>query len=142
MLTQERLKQVIKYDPETGLILGRAPCRNKEGYLGFSIDNKKISVHQAAFLYMLGYVPKLIDHVNRNPSDNRWSNLRNSNPSENALNSKIQSRNVSGVCGVFYSPRRKCWVAKLTIRGNNYKIQTSTKGEAMSLRRHMEEVLI
>ena len=67
MLTQKRLKQVIKYDPGTGLVTERTPCRNKEGYLRISIDNKKIGVHQAAFLYMLGYVPKLIDHVNRNP---------------------------------------------------------------------------
>lgn len=45
----------------------------------------------------------IIDHINRNKVDNSRLNLRESNPSLNQLNSKIQSNNISGTTGISYN---------------------------------------
>jgi hypothetical protein len=55
----------------------------------------------------------LVDHINRNKLDNRKSNLRLSNKSLNAANSKVRIDNTSGFKGVAYNSDLKKWVAKL-----------------------------
>ncbi|WP_369127557.1 HNH endonuclease [Xenorhabdus bovienii] len=52
------------------------------------------------WLYVYGFMPKIIDHINRIRNGNRITNLRECDFSENARNRKIQTNNKSGINGV------------------------------------------
>lgn len=55
------------------------------------MDNKKtytILSHQFIFFCKYGYLPKCIDHINNDKSDNRINNLRDISLSENQWNRK------------------------------------------------------
>ena len=61
----------------------------------------------------------VVDHINRNPFDNRACNLRWATLSENAVNSKIWASNTSGVKGVSWDKSRDRFSA--IIQYNNQK---------------------
>ena len=58
-----------------------------------------------------------IDHINRNPLDNRIENLRLETKSRNMQNRKKCSRNKSGIKGVYYDKFHKKYVAQLRCNG-------------------------
>lgn len=60
-----------------------------------------------------------VDHINRDPLDNRKSNLRVATRSENNLNSKIRVNNTSGFKGVNFHKITRKWRAYI---GHNGKI--------------------
>ncbi len=120
MLTHERLKELLSYDPATGEFrrildvkggktLGFTNARagdiagapRKDGYWRISIDNKRYFAHRLAFLYMTGAWPKRhVDHRDGNPSNNAWQNLREASHAENMRNSKPKKHSALGVKGV------------------------------------------
>lgn len=115
MLTQERLKQLVTYDPTTGLLtcaINRKGSRNKvgdvlgsatrNGHLEVQLDGQKHYIHRLAFLYMMGAMPRgVVDHINRNGSDNRWDNLRDVTQNENTHNqTRLAENNSTGFVGV------------------------------------------
>lgn len=115
MITQERLKKLATYDPETGLlicVINRKGSKNKigdalgslnkAGYIEVQLDNRKYLAHRLAVLYMNGKMPDgVIDHVNRKPADNRWVNLRIVTQVENGHNqNRLPERNSTGYVGV------------------------------------------
>lgn len=52
-----------------------------------------------------------VDHMNRNPLDNRRNNLRIVTPQENAQNTSLRSDNKSGFRGVIWCKQYKKWMA-------------------------------
>lgn len=56
---------------------------------------------------------KNCDHKNRNPLDNRKSNLRKATKYENAANHSKSIRNTSGVIGVNWNNSENKWIAQL-----------------------------
>lgn len=72
-------------------------CIQKNGYVRIAVrDNGKIKpllAHRLIFYMHHGYLPSLIDHINRNPSDNRIENLREATVSENHRNRDMRKTN-------------------------------------------------
>ena len=124
MLTQERLKEVLAYDPETGVATwrvkrGRSHGRARAGYIGpdgywlIMVDGKSYLLHRLARFYMTGEWPKAdSDHINLDRADNRWANLREADRSHNNANSHVRSRSQTGFKGV--RPHRNRFVAQIT----------------------------
>jgi hypothetical protein len=101
LLTAEALRAVVSYDPETGKfrrlprsglagnVAGQEPYMAvlKDGHLRFKVHSASYLAHRLAWLYMTGEWPQgTIDHVNRDPQDNRWTNLRDVSRGENNRN--------------------------------------------------------
>ena len=102
ILSQEKLKEVLSYDTDTGNFLwlydsGKAKKgeiaghKNKSmGYILIGISNQKYLAHRLVWLYTYGKLPaNTIDHINRNKHDNRLCNLREATHSENMCNTAI-----------------------------------------------------
>lgn len=134
MITQERLKEVLHYDPETGEFtwkIALSPRRkvgdsaggmDALGYIAFMVDSKRYKAHRLAFLYMTGEIPGEVDHINLVKNDNRWCNLRPTTTSKNAFNRNRSIRNTSGVKGVCWDKSRSKWMASLKINGKSKTI--------------------
>lgn len=89
--TEDALKELYTYDPQTGQILLSGDSKgwvNKNGYVYISTPlGKKFLAHRLAWLLYYGDWPTgNIDHINRNKSDNRIENLRDVSQSVNLLN--------------------------------------------------------
>lgn len=63
-----------------------------------------------------------VDHLNRNPLDNRRSNLKICSQFENNQN---QSHNTSGKVGVSYSKKDKTFVAYIRVKGKQIRLGSS-----------------
>lgn len=131
-LTQQELKSALSYDPETGVFtrifirgggnrryLGEVVGgRDKDGYIVMRVNGKKYKAHRLAFLYMTGSFPKkLVDHIDRDPANNAWSNLREADDSDNARNRRMRSDNKSGYKGVHWNTKAQKWRATYMVRG-------------------------
>lgn len=74
--------------------------------------------HRLIFLYHYGYLPKLVDHINGDPFDNRIENLREATASENGGNRrKINDSLTSKYKGVSLNKTGK-WRAQIVL---NYR---------------------
>ena len=81
-----------------------------------------------------------IDHKSRIRTDNRVENLKWCNHRENNINKGINSRNKSGVKGVFFRKDRNRWIGCIQVEENKEKRKTfKTKEEAIKWRLEMEE---
>jgi hypothetical protein len=127
MLTQQRLKELVHYDPDTGVFTWLVDRSDKvkagdvaggsnlsHGYRRLCIDYKIYQQHRLAFLYMEGKFPdRLVDHINGIRSDNRWCNLRHADGFGNAQNSAIRSDNTSGHPGIWKPKNKNKWVVQV-----------------------------
>lgn len=134
-LTQERLFELLKYNPSSGLFFWKLNRRGKlnkgdiagsingNGYVVIRIDGKLHYAHRLAWLYCNGSFPDfLIDHANGITSDNRLINLRKSTHSENQCNRRKPSSNSSGIKGIHWNSHYKKWHATIEVNGKRFDI--------------------
>lgn len=127
-ITQLELKERFNYNPETGIFIYKiyiarmrpgdiAGNANTNGHIQIEINYKPYLAHNLAWLYMTGEWPKgfVIDHINRNYSDNKWSNLRKATNSQNQGNRKFHKLNKSGYRGVCYIKKKNLYQAQISI---------------------------
>lgn len=82
----------------------------------------------------------IVDHINRNPCDNRPENLRLVNPVQSSINCGIRSDNKSGHSGVWYDKSRSAWIAKAWSSGKTIFIgRFQHKEEAVLARADKEK---
>jgi hypothetical protein len=124
-LTQDRLKELLHYDPETGIWMRivsrngdrnnaragiRAGCLKKHGYRTIDVDGVRYYEHRLSAFYMTGKWPeKYIDHRNNTHDENIFRNLRQATPGQNCANRHINKTSTTGFKGVVRhcDPKRK-----------------------------------
>lgn len=79
-------------------------------------DGRYLALHQ--LLMGTKDTNHLVDHKDRNPLNNRVSNLRKANKAINTINTDIRKHNTSGVTGVSFNKQLGKWRAYIT---NNKK---------------------
>lgn len=130
MITQERLKELFHFCPDTGLFTRITTTSNRSkagsiagskgvsGYLQININHKIYKSHRLAWLYVYGVLPSLqIDHIDHDRANNIITNLRLVTHQENSKNQKIRSTNSSGFTGVFWYKRHNKWLASIKVNG-------------------------
>jgi hypothetical protein len=125
MITQARLKELLVYDPSSGHFYNL--CKRNKSAVGdvvgslhktlqrryVRLDGKRYLTYRLAWLYTYGEFPKVeIDHINRNPSDDRICNLREATTAQNQRNrNPDNTKTKSGVVGVCWHAPSKLWFA-------------------------------
>lgn len=130
LITQERLKSLLTYDPDTGEFRWRAQpsnrvrigdvagCPDRHEYVVIRLDGVLHKAHRLAWLYIYGTLPeKNLDHINQIPADNRIANLREADQYENNQNRRVQFSSRSGVTGVSWNKVHSLWQARIYERG-------------------------
>jgi len=128
VLTQERLKEVLHYNPMTGIFTRKitlssnaakgniAGCSTPEGYKQIGIDGKLYKAHRLAWLYYYGYFPEhVIDHRDRIKHHNWILNLREVSTQCNLRNTGNPKDNTSGVKGVCWHKQSQKWMASIVV---------------------------
>ncbi len=128
-LTAARLRELLYYEPKTGVFTWKVPPRNakagdiaggvrRDGYVSIRCSGASYVAHRLAWLYMKGDWPAQdIDHRDGNRANNAFDNLREASDSENAQNRAIRSDNASGFPGVGWHKGKGGWQAKIGING-------------------------
>lgn len=108
-MTKEQLLSKLTYNSETGSFSWKETSRrgfigkwaghvNRRGYTSIRLDGKSYLAHHLVWLAETGAFPKqFIDHINRNPADNRFCNLREVTHAENMRNTARHENRV-GYC--------------------------------------------
>jgi len=144
----DRLSGYVEYNPEDGTFIctdnGKPIGSVSSGYMHLAVRGTqyKVKAHRFAWYATHGYVPKIIDHIDQDPLNNRLSNLREVNRSQNAMNARMPSDNTSGCRGVSWRENRQCWRAYITkgkkqIFLGNFKVYA----DAVSARRDAERLV-
>jgi hypothetical protein len=140
MITRERLLERLDYNPETGVFTWKAkPVAswvdrrwnnryagqhagyvNTMGYVAINIAKTMYLAHRLAWLYVHGELPDSeLDHIDRNPSNNSISNLRQADRRTNNYNKGKQSNNTSGVKGATWNKAKGKWQVNIAYNGKN-----------------------
>jgi hypothetical protein len=135
MTLEEKLKlfkdKGWKYNAETGDIFSHTgriiKGKNKNGYIQCNIGTGKnivsLGAHQLSWFLYHNEVPNVIDHIDRNPINNKIDNLRNVNLQINQFNRDAK--------GYRFHKRDKVWTAHISLNSKQKHLGTfKTEQEA------------
>jgi hypothetical protein len=135
MLTQELLNNLYHYNPETGVLThktsrGGVKAGSVAGSIGCDkrvqmyIFGKNYKAHRVIWLMVTGSFPNNeIDHIDGNPSNNSWNNLRDVTHIVNQQNRKGATKaNRTKLAGV--TPNRNRFGAQIKIDGKRIWLGT------------------
>lgn len=140
---QALLRQLLDYDPQTGVMTWRrrpaamfakgrfhaeasAACWNGafagkrafytdtgKGYHRGLLLRRSVLAHRVIWKWWYGTEPDQVDHLNHITTDNRLCNLRDASPSVNRRNQQRSRANSSGYTGVIFHKRDRRWQANI-----------------------------
>jgi HNH endonuclease len=132
MITAERLRELLRYDPDTGEFYWlrgrgrikagrRAGCiMRPKGYRAICIDTKHYLAHRLAWLYVYGEWPSGdLDHRDIDPDNNRIENLRVAERWQNQANRR-QKANRTGFPGIQKVDGCELWSALIHMNGKRH----------------------
>jgi hypothetical protein len=135
-LTHEQLKKLVRYDPDTGVftkltrrgrggygaVMGQT---DREGRVAICVAYKTYYAHRLAWFYMTGLWPVgCIDHIDGDPGNNRFANLRDVPSAMNSQNRKAANANrlYDLPLGVYPAKGGKTFEAQACINRVKYRL--------------------
>lgn len=162
-ISPELLRKLLCYEPETGKLFWRerasdlfltkraasvwnaryagqeALTCSLRGYKYGRLFNQSLAAHRAAWTIFHGEWPDHVDHINGCRHDNRISNLRSVDRTENNRNACRPKSNKSGVVGVCFDRTIKRWNARIGVNGKSKFLGNfDEKSSAIAARRAAE----
>lgn len=134
-LTAEFVRQILDYDPETGILTWKwrsdlracdnarlagknAGCLNENGYFHIIINKKSYKYHRIIWLHYYGEWPYCeIDHIDGDTINNKIINIRSATRTQNRQNKGIQKNNTSGFKGVSFKKAHNKWSSRISVNG-------------------------
>lgn len=98
-------------------------CKDGYGYWMTKTCGRAIKLHR--LICKISDPELIVDHINKDISDNRKENLRVVNKKQNAYNHKINTNNVSGFIGVskrILADNKIRWDARISVNGKSIHI--------------------
>ena len=130
-LSVDRINELLTYCPDTGQFIWKidrkrlavagsmAGTTNGSGYRQISVDGTVYLSHRLAWFICFNEWPKIVDHINRDRSDNRLDNLREVSQSINIHNSSDRPSKTG-----FRNARKV---------GNKYQSEIKVNGKSIHL---------
>lgn len=127
-LVSALIRALFRYDPDTGVITFRLPTLRRQvgelatvkcstGHLVVCVGHQKFYAHQIAWILETGEFPDCpIDHIDLDPANNRFKNLRLATHSQNSANCRVRRHSKTGVKGVTMSSppsKKRPYTAKI-----------------------------
>lgn len=95
----------------------RAGKRDRNGYIMIKFNTVALCAHRLAWFVMTGGWPEeYIDHVDGNPSNNAWSNLR---AATNSQNQAARRKGSGAFRGVTWNKKSRKWQAGIKVGGKS-----------------------
>ena len=152
VLTQERVRGLVFYDPATGGLCWRATRKgvraagsnHDDGGRVIVIDGRRYPVPRIIWLYVYGALPAdQIDHIDGDRQNNRLANLRDVSCSVNQQNRRrARTDSTTGLLGV--SPCGRRFRAKIKLDGKlrhigNFKTPEEAHASYLRAKRQLHE---
>lgn len=113
-LTKHELDDILLYCDKTGCFFYKenrgkfkagslAGAVSHNGYFRIKLNGKSYFTHRLVVLHKTGVLPDNdmhVDHIDRNPSNNRWDNLRVTTRLQNMKNKGVYKTSKTGYRGV------------------------------------------
>jgi len=143
--THEQVCSMYSYNPETGNIRhkrkgvgiqhGSTAGSNMNGYINIKIKNRLYRGHRIAWMIYYGEWPYgYVDHINHKKDDNRISNLRLCNQSQNKANTPLSSMNTTGHKNISkQTSGKKGWRIRINHEGKRHEWSRAKLEDAIEL---------
>lgn len=131
-ITQELVKELFGYHSDGHLIWKKLAIKNQikigsvaghvnkaQGYYMVGIKNKEYKVSRIIFLYHNGWLPRIVDHKDRDVSNNKIENLRPATDTQNSSNRTSAKGSSSQYLGVSWYKYTNRWFASIS---SNHKV--------------------
>ncbi len=142
-MNYEEAHRIFSYDPKTGLLKWRVrtsirvvvgqvagtPTEDGRRYVGYL--GKRYLTSRVVWLMNTGAWPRAqLDHINRNPSDDRFENLRAATHTENCWNATVRNDSTTGIKGIMKC--RDKFQARIQFNKKKIHLGTFDSAEAAS----------
>jgi hypothetical protein len=135
LVTQNRLKELLYYHPESGDFVWlekpsqsvkagtQAGCLRSDGYVVVTVEGERFAAHRLAIFYVTGDWPaEEVDHEDTVKHHNWWANLRPASHSQNPANRGAYSNRNTKIKNVRWYPNYAKYVVDVGYLGRRHHV--------------------